>query len=76
MESEGATRIFGRSVEKYGVRYLQYYSDGDSKSFEIVENIYPSQKVVVYRPLPEKGYENLGHEQKELKILAKSKRRR
>ena len=24
MESEGATRIFGRSVEKYGVRYLQY----------------------------------------------------
>ena len=50
MESEGAKRIFGR----YGVRYLQYYGDGDSKSFEIVENIYPSQKVV-YRPLPEQG---------------------
>ena len=54
MESKGATRIFGWSVEKYGVRYLQYYGDGDSKSLEIVENIYPGQKVV-YRPLPEKG---------------------
>ena len=29
MESEGATRIFGRSVEKHGVRYLQYYGNGD-----------------------------------------------
>ena len=49
---------FERSVEKYGVRYLQYYGDVDSKSFEKVENIYPGQKdiiVGVYRPLPEKG---------------------
>ena len=49
---------FGRSVEKYGVWYLQYYGDVDSKSFEKVKNIYPGQKdirVAVYRPLPEKG---------------------
>ena len=49
---------FERSVEKYGVRYLQYYGDVDSKSFEKVENIYPGQKDIIvglYRPLPEKG---------------------
>ena len=56
MESDGATGIFGQSVEKYGVLYLQYYCDGDSKSFEKVKNIYPGQKVI--------KYECIGHYQK------------
>ena len=60
MEAEGAVRIFGRSVEKYGVRYLHYYGDGDgdSKSFEKVENIYPGATV--------KKFECIGHYQKRL----------
>ena len=28
MEVEGAKRIFGRSVEKHGVRYSDFYGDG------------------------------------------------
>ena len=56
METEGAIRIFSRSVKKYGVRYFSYYGDGDSKAFEKVENIYPSSTVV--------KYECIGHYQK------------
>ena len=37
METEGAIRIFSPSVKKYGVRYLSYYGDGDSKAFEKVK---------------------------------------
>ena len=56
METEGAMRIFKRSVEKHGMRYVKYYGDGDSKSFEKVEHIYPG--VVV------KKMECIGHYQK------------
>ena len=41
METEGAIRIFKRSVKQYGVRY----GDGDSKSFGKVEQVYPSEMV-------------------------------
>ncbi|GFT31598.1 uncharacterized protein TNCV_1551521, partial [Trichonephila clavipes] len=33
MESEGALRIFSRSLPNYNVRYVQYLGDGDSKGF-------------------------------------------
>ena len=36
METEGAIRIFKRSVNKYEIRYLKYYGDGDSKTLETV----------------------------------------
>ena len=45
MEVEGAKRIFGRSVEKHGVRYSEFYGDGDSKSFHSVKNIYPEMTI-------------------------------
>ncbi|GFU68998.1 uncharacterized protein TNCV_3398851 [Trichonephila clavipes] len=42
MESEGALRIFSRSLPNYNVRYVQYLGDGDSKGFLRVQesNIY------------------------------------
>ena len=43
-------------LETYGIRYLKYFGDGDSSSFNAIKNIYPgvlSQK-----------YECLGHYQK------------
>ena len=56
MESAVAVNIFSRSVETYGIRYLKYFGDGDSSSFNAIKNIYPgvlSQK-----------YKFLGHYQK------------
>ena len=40
--------FFKRSLENYGLRYLNYYGDGDSKSFQSVENVYEGAKVVRY----------------------------
>ena len=48
MESTGALSIFKRSLENYGLRYLNYYGEGDSKSFPSVENVYEGAKVVKY----------------------------
>ena len=31
MEAFGSLQIFKRSIQKHGVRYVKYYSDGDSK---------------------------------------------
>ena len=47
-------RIFKRSVEKHGMRYVKYYGDGDSKSLE--KHIYPGEVV--------KKLECIGHYQK------------
>ena len=40
MEPEGAERLFKRSEQEYGLYYTKYYGDGDSKSFQRVENVY------------------------------------
>ena len=56
MEVVGALRIFQRSVEKYGARYINYYGDGDSKSYDVVKNVYPGMTV--------EKYECIGHYQK------------
>ena len=40
--------IFQRLVEKHGVRYISYYGDGDSKSYEEVKNVYPGITVEKY----------------------------
>ena len=47
-EQEGAKRMFGRSEENRGLKYTHFYGDGDSKSFKVVENIYPDKKVIKY----------------------------
>ena len=40
MEVEGAKTIFGRSIEKNGLRYAEYFGDGDSKGYMEVKNTY------------------------------------
>ena len=56
MEPAGAKRIFERSIEKRGVRYMSFYGDGDSKAYKEVENVYGEEKVT--------KYECIGHYQK------------
>ena len=56
MEVAGAKNIFGRSVEKYGLRYLKFLGDGDSKSYPAVKSIYPGVEV--------EKLECIGHVQK------------
>ena len=41
MESCGALNIFQRSVERYNLRYEYYLGDGDSSSFQSVEDAKP-----------------------------------
>ena len=59
MESLGALSIFQRSVEKYNLRYLEYIGDGDSSSFQEVENSKPYGNDISLRKL-----ECIGHVQK------------
>ena len=40
MEAEGAVKVWSRSIEKHNVRYKWMVSDGDSKAFNAVQNIY------------------------------------
>ena len=47
-KAAGVTKIFQRSVEKHGIRYISYYGDGDSKSYEEVKNVYPGITVEKY----------------------------
>ena len=47
MEPEGAERIFKRLVQKHGLYYTKYYGDGDSKSFQRVENVYKDDQKLV-----------------------------
>ena len=48
--------MFERSSQNYGLRYLQFYDDGDSKGFNAVESIYGGVKVA--------KLECIGHYQK------------
>ncbi|GFT76761.1 uncharacterized protein TNCV_1802501 [Trichonephila clavipes] len=61
MESEGALRIFSRSLPNYNVRYVQYLGDGDSKGFLRVQesNIYGDE-------FPAEKLECIGHIQKRM----------
>ena len=58
MEAEGTVNIFKRSMEKKGLRYVNFYGDSDSISFSSVENIYSGIKVT--------KYECIGHVQKRM----------
>ena len=48
MESSGAVSIFSQSIKERGLRYLNYYGDGDSKSFQNIENIYEGVTITKY----------------------------
>ena len=56
MEPVAAKIIFERSVEKYGLRYMDYYGDGDSKSYMQVRNVHPGMEIT--------KYERIGYVQK------------
>ncbi|XP_064470221.1 uncharacterized protein LOC135384970 [Ornithodoros turicata] len=56
MEPVGAYRIFERAPSRHGIRYMDYYGDGDSKSFLRVEDIYEGKEV--------RKLECIGHVQK------------
>ncbi|XP_068672674.1 uncharacterized protein [Montipora foliosa] len=58
MEAEGADRIFRRSVITHKLRYAELYSDGDSKSFNKVKDVYSADSVQVVKQ------ECIGHVQK------------
>ena len=45
METEGAKILWSRSIESHNFRYLWMVSDGDSKAFNSVEDIYEGCKV-------------------------------
>ena len=45
MECTGAVKMFERSLQNYGLRYLKFYGDGDSKGFNTVESIYEGVKI-------------------------------
>ena len=57
MESEGAKRVFERSIENYNLRYVEFL-DGDSKSCSNVKETYPGIEV--------KKLDGVGHYQKRL----------
>ena len=58
MESEGADRIFRRSVATHKLRYTELYSDGDSKSYNQVKDVYSADGIHVVKK------ECIGHVQK------------
>lgn len=45
MEAEGATVLWSRSIQRHNLRYRWMVSDGDSKAFNAVENMYDGCKV-------------------------------
>ena len=46
MEAEGAVIMWKRSITKHNLRYKWMVSDGDSKAFNSVENVYDDCKVI------------------------------
>ena len=58
MEKDGTVKIFKRSIDRHKMRYMNFYGDGDTKSFYAIENIYPERTV--------RKYECVGHVQKRM----------
>lgn len=61
MESEGAKRMFLRSMGERGVRYTKYLGDGDSKGYKVVCDSKPYGENIAVEKL-----ECIGHVQKRL----------
>ena len=62
MEPSGAETIFRRSEEKYGLRYVHFLGDGDSKTFSSLKNADPP----VYQDIVLDKLECCGHVQKRM----------
>ena len=45
MESEGAKRVFDRSIPKHNLRCMELLCGGDSKSFINVKDTYPDPEI-------------------------------
>ena len=67
MESTGTKRIFERSIETNNLRYMNFYGDGDSKSFKTVEYIYGDND-------PVNKQECIGHYQKRVGCRLRKRR--
>uniref|UniRef100_A0A1B6FLX7 Mutator-like transposase domain-containing protein n=1 Tax=Cuerna arida TaxID=1464854 RepID=A0A1B6FLX7_9HEMI len=59
MEVSGAVEVFSRSQELYGVRYLVYLGDGDSKAFAAV-----NEKIIYGNGVEVSKLECIGHVEK------------
>lgn len=60
MEVEGAVKIFQRSLSQYGLRYLNYLGDGDSKAYKAVVAAKPYGEVAIEK------LECIGHVEKRM----------
>ena len=60
MDPEGCLRIFQRSIDKYGARYVEFLGDGDSKAHKLL------LEKEVYGDLMVKKLECIGHIQKRM----------
>ena len=58
MVKDAAVNIFNRRINKYKMRYINFYSDVDTERFASIENIYPGIKVT--------KFECIGHVQKRM----------
>ena len=45
MQTEGAKRVFQRSIEEHNLRCVEYLGDGDSKSYLSVKNVYEGLEI-------------------------------
>lgn len=59
MESAGAVKILGRSVEKHQLMYTSYIGDGDSKAYISARDSQPYEKAI-------EKHECVGHVQKQM----------
>ena len=62
MEVTGAKKIFSRSITERSLRYVQMFSDGDSKTFPAIKNTYLEGDVLPKTEVQKK--ECIGHVQK------------
>ncbi|KMQ87762.1 hypothetical protein RF55_12871 [Lasius niger] len=60
MEVDAITEMFQRSVENYGVKYVNYIGDGDSKTYTGIVNVAPYDNTPVIKK------ECIGHVQKRM----------
>ena len=60
MDTAGCVAIFYRSVEQYGLRYIEFLGDGDSKAFNRVT------EKEVYKDVKISKLECVGHVQKRI----------
>ena len=58
MKAEGASTLWNRSMELHNLHYKWMVSDGDSKAFNTVENVYEGLKVI--------KLDSVGHVQKRM----------